>query len=148
MSMTESIGVVTAAHWSYTAKCMVTHLEKVGTKGSTLPNELQKGVYANAKRFFTSALANVNNYNPPRGQLATLADYKTAVDALCSSTAERFMGNKQVEDRLKVFEVLLTELEIPKSFTADELILLGKLRAFFRSMVRLGEEGSRVPEFM
>jgi hypothetical protein len=139
MSDTVSVDVVGPSYWAYMAAVMGECLEIISAKREVGAVHLPKGVYQDARRFFSLVMQSVQDNvdgNPPPGSMNA---YAIAAYAVKESSAQPPSKLEELDDRLKEYSDLLTVLEHPKTLTEAEAEIAKSLSRFFRRLAELGE---------
>lgn len=115
MSMA-TFGTLAPSHWSYMAAVMANSLDEILSVERSSATSIPRGVYEDAKRFFTLALQSRGDNladDPP----LSMNVYATAVD-VANSLAHGSVT--EVDDRLQRYATFLTGLEVPHPLSDEE----------------------------
>lgn len=138
MSHTVSVGAVTADYWMYAAAAMASFLETAVKSKRLGDNQPPQNVIADCREFLNSALAAVgaSSANP----YASIANYRTATDALFESRKSAPTERAEVDDSLQKFSDFLSRIGRERVLSGADLATAKELKAFFE---RLASDGSR-----
>jgi hypothetical protein len=140
MSQTISIGVVGASHWTYMATVMAEWLEQF-IKTNKPEDEIPKGVYKSALRFFDLVLQAANG-TVPTNPLASINAYLIAADAIAGSTHSHTSTRHELRSRLEEFKLFLDQLPTTKKLDKHTKSVAIALEEFFNNLADEGEAES------
>lgn len=137
MSRTVAVDVVGPEYWSYMAVVMAEQLDGVARSRRTIPENLPRGVYADATRFFRLVLQEVG-VQPPKNPPASINAYVIAAAAAKGSGIP--MGPQgQLNQRLEEYGRLLQCLDQPRDLSENEAATAASLQQFFLRLHEAGE---------
>jgi hypothetical protein len=138
MSMTITVGVFGPEYWSYMAQVMACQLDKAIKAKRIEPDSFPRGVYYEAKKFFSlvhGALEYGKNIPSPP---ASINAYAIASEAVKEVSPASHLSLEQLNEELKDYADFVDSLTESRALDSESEKIAEMLRDFF---YQLAEEG-------